>query len=397
MLVDGIGLLATGDPQRGAGPLGTIPDATVVIDGGRVAWVGPSRSLPEAAGEDRLDVGGRCVLPGFVDAHTHLLFGGERAEEFAARLAGHPYTAGGIRDTVAATRAATDDELRRSAGRLATEALRGGTTTLEVKSGYGLTVDDERRLLEVAAGLETPGLPRVHRTFLGAHVVPPEYAGRADDYVTLVCDAMLDACAPLAAWCDVFCEQGAFDTEQSRAVLYAGKEHGLGLRIHANQLGRGPGARLAAELGATSADHLTHLTDDDIAALAGAGVVATLLPAAEFCTGSPPAPARRLLDAGATVALASDCNPGTSYTTSMALVVALACRTLGMTPDEAVHAATAGGAAALGLDDVGRVVPGHHADLLVLNAPSPVHLAYRPGVPLTWAVLRAGAEAWRAP
>lgn len=390
MIVTGIGALVTNDPTIGDGPLGLVRDAAVVCDAGRVAWVGESAAVPEQAGEDRLDVRGACVIPGFVDAHTHLVFAGDRTSEFAARMAGVPYAAGGIATTVEATRAASTRQLADTAARLAKEALAAGTTTMEVKSGYGLTVDDERRLLTVAGQLTGSDLPAVVPTFLGAHVVPDEYRGRADAYVDLVRGPMLDACAPLARFCDVFCDTGAFDADQARTVLQAGVAAGLPPRIHANQLGPGPGAAVAAEVGAVSADHLTHVTDADIDALAGAGVVATLLPAAEFSTRSTWAPARRLLDAGVTVALATDCNPGTSYTTSMPFVIATASTQLGMTPAEALSAATAGGAAALRLDDVGRLATGARADMAVLAAPSYVHLAYRPGVPLVAAVIRAG-------
>ena len=388
LAVTGIGLLVTHDPER---PV--IAAAALVAEAGCVAWTGTQDQLPEAAGEDRLDAGGRCVIPGFVDAHTHMVFGGDRAQEFAARLAGRPYEAGGIRTTVTATRAATTSELGARVRRLATEALRGGTTTIEVKSGYGLTVEDEHRSLE-AATWDAPDLPAVQRTFLGAHVVP-EGTG-ADDYVALVAGPMLDACAPLAQWCDVFCDRGAFDVEQAEAILRAGRNHGLGLRLHAEQLAHTGGAQLAAGLGAASADHLTHIDDADIAALAGAGVVATLLPIADMDTAAPPPPARRLLDAGVTVALATDCNPGTSYTTSMALVIAMACRRYGMAPDEALRAATLGGAASLQRDDIGHLRVGARADLVVLDADDPVHLAYRPGVPLTHAVMRGGTVAWSA-
>lgn len=372
LLVDRIGTLVTWDEQP------VLHDAALVVDGGRVVWSGQVGDAPAA--DERLDVAGRCVLPGFVDAHTHLVFAGDRADEFAARLAGTPYEAGGIRTTVAATRAASDDELLARAGALAAEALRSGTTTLEIKSGYGLTAEDERRCLEVAARLTD------HRTFLGAHV--PD--GDADAYVDLVCGPMLDAAAPLATAVDAFCEDGAFDEDQCRRVLRAGQGRGLDVHVHANQLGPGPGARLAAELGAASADHCTHLTDDDVAALRDAGVVAVLVPVAEFSTRSPYAPARRLVDAGVTVALATDCNPGTSFTTSMPFVIALACRELGLTPLEAVRAATLGGAAALRADDVGHLRVGARADLVVLDAPSAVHLAYRPGVDLVHRVVRRG-------
>jgi imidazolonepropionase len=380
VLVDGIGELVTNDPALGS----PVRDAAVAIDGDRIVWAGLRASIPTGVVGPRLDVDGRAVLPGFVDAHTHLVFAGDRTEEFDARMRGEPYAAGGIRTTVAATRAATDAQLSESSRRLADEALRSGTTTLEVKSGYGLTVDDEARLLRVGADVSGDV------TFLGAHVVPEEYTDDPDAYVDLVCGPMLDACAPLARWCDVFCDRGAFDGSQARRVLSAARDRGLGLRIHANQLQHGPGAELAAELGATSADHLTHLTPQDRDALAGAGVVATLLPVAELSTRSAWPDARALLEAGVTVALATDCNPGTSFTTSMPLVVSLAVSMMRMAPQEAVWSATAGGAAALGREDVGRITPGARADLIVLDAPSSVHLAYRPGVPLVRTVVRGG-------
>jgi imidazolonepropionase len=380
VLVDGIGELVTNDPALGS----PVRDAAVAIDGDRIVWAGLRASIPTGVVGPRLDVDGRAVLPGFVDAHTHLVFAGDRTEEFDARMRGEPYAAGGIRTTVAATRAATDAQLSESSRRLADEALRSGTTTLEVKSGYGLTVDDEARLLRVGADVSGDV------TFLGAHVVPEEYTDDPDAYVDLVCGPMLDACAPLARWCDVFCDRGAFDGSQARRVLSAARDRGLGLRIHANQLQHGPGAELAAELGATSADHLTHRTPQDRDALAGAGVVATLLPVAELSTRSAWPDARALLEAGVTVALATDCNPGTSFTTSMPLVVSLAVSMMRMAPQEAVWSATAGGAAALGREDVGRITPGARADLIVLDAPSSVHLAYRPGVPLVRTVVRGG-------
>ena len=383
MLLDGIGELLTNDPALG--PDGVIHDAAVAVEGDRVVWAGPRSATPDGVAGPWVDVEGRAVLPGFVDSHTHLVFAGDRAAEFDARMRGERYAAGGIRSTVEATRGATDVELSARARRLVDEAVRSGTTTLEVKSGYGLTVDDEVRLLGVATTLTGDV------TFLGAHVVPPEFADDPDVYVDLVCGAMLDACASLARWCDVFCDRGAFDGAQARRVLEAGRDHGLGLRIHANQLEHGPGARLAADLGAASADHLTHLDDDDREALAAAGVVATLLPVAELSTRSPWPDARRLLDAGATLALATDCNPGTSFTTNMPIVIALAVTAMGMTPVEAVRAATAGGAAALRREDVGRIAAGARADLLVLDAPSFVHLAYRPGVPLVRTVIRGGS------
>jgi imidazolonepropionase len=299
-------------------------------------------------------------------------------------MAGRPYQAGGIRTTVAATRAATDAELRAGLRRLTREMLRQGTTTFECKSGYGLTTDDEARCTALAAELTD------EVTYLGAHVVPAEFAADPAGYVDLVCGPMLTACEAHCRWVDVFCERGAFGEDEARTVLTAGMARGLLPRIHANQLGLGPGVRLAAELGAASADHCTFLTDADVAALASSGTVATLLPGAEFSTRQPYPDARRLLDAGVTVALATDCNPGTSFTTSMPFCVALAVRDMRMTTEEAVWSATAGGACALRRTDVGYLAPGARADLVILDAPSHAHLAYRPGVPLVYAVYQSG-------
>jgi imidazolonepropionase len=382
LVIDEIGELVTNDPRLGDGPLGLLPDAAVAIEDGRVAWVGPTARAPAA--DRRIRSGGAAVLPGFVDSHAHLVFAGDRAAEFAARMAGQRYTGGGIHTTVAATRAAGDDALRATAGRLRREALRQGTTTIEIKSGYGLSVADERRSLRIAAEVTS------ETTFLGAHVVPAEYADRPDDYVDLVRGPMLAAAAPHARWIDVFCEKGAFDGDQARAVLTAGRDAGLGLRVHANQLGPGPGVRLAVELGAASADHCTYLSPADVDALAGSATVATLLPGAEFSTRSPYPDGRGLLAAGVTVALATDCNPGSSFTSSMLFCIALAVREMRLTPAEAVWAATAGGARALRRDDVGVLRPGARADLTVLDAPSHLHLAYRPGVPLIRRVLHDG-------
>ncbi|MCO8272873.1 imidazolonepropionase [Actinoplanes sp. TRM 88003] len=378
ILVDNVGELVTND--EGDGLLGVRTDMAVAIEGDRIAWVGPKAQAPAA--DQRIDARGQAVLPGFVDSHAHLVFAGDRAAEFGARMAGKPYTGGGIRTTVAATRAAGDDELLRNAGRLVAEARRQGTTTIEIKSGYGLTVADEARSLRLARELSG------ETTFLGAHVVP---AGTdPGEYVDLVRGEMLAACAPYAKWVDVFCDRGAFDEEQTRAILTAGKQLGLGLRVHANQLVEGPGVRLAVELGAASADHCTHLSSADVDALADSETVATLLPGAEFSTRSPYPDARRLIEAGVTVALATDCNPGSSYTSSMPFCIALAVRDMRMTPAEAVHAATVGGARALRRDDIGHLRVGARADLTVLDAPSYLHLAYRPGVPLVSKVLHNG-------
>lgn len=379
-VIDNIGLLVTNDLEAGEGPLGLRRNASIVIDGDRVVSVGPAGQTAD----ERLDVAGACVIPGFVDSHTHLVFAGDRGDEFAARMAGRPYEAGGIKVSVAATRGASDAELATLALGRRAEARRAGITSLEIKSGYGLSVVDEQRCLEVAQGITTD------TTFLGAHVVPPEFEGRADDYVHLVCHEMLHAAAPHARWADCFCEVGAFDADQTRAVLSAARAAGLGLRLHANQLGHGPGVQVAVEMGCASADHCTYLSDDDIAALAASETVATFLPATDFSTRQPYPDARRVIDAGARVALATNCNPGSSYTTSMSFCIALAVRDMRMTPEEALQAATTGGARALRRDDVGFLAPGARADLVVLDAPSYTHLVYRPGVPLVRTVVEAG-------
>jgi imidazolonepropionase len=383
VLLTNIGELVT-NSSTAQDLLGRITDAALVTEGDRVAWVGPRVRAPEA--DLAVDVAGRAVLPGFVDSHSHLVFAGDRAGEFAARMAGERYTAGGIRSTVAATRNATDEQLTSQVSRLVTEMRRQGTTTTEIKSGYGLSVADEARSLAVAAQFTA------ETTFLGAHVVPDEYADDPAGYVDLVTGPMLEAARPHARWIDAFCERGAFDSDQARAVLAAGAEAGLRGRLHANQLGPGPGVALAAELGLSAVDHCTHLTDADVAALRDSGTIATLLPGVEFSTRQPYPDARALLDAGVRVALASDCNPGSCYSSSLPLCIALAVREMGMTPAEAVHAATATGAAALARDDVGVLAPGRRADLIVLDAPSHVHLAYRPGVPLVQATWIGGRQ-----
>jgi imidazolonepropionase len=398
VLINRIGELVTNVPGAadaadgagaGLGRFALMNDAAVVIEGDRIAWTGPSSHAPAA--DESVDAAGRTVLPGFVDSHAHLVFAGERSAEFAARMAGRGYAAGGIRSTVSATRAATDADLRAGLRRLATEMLAQGTTTFECKSGYGLTVEDEARSVALAAEATA------EVTYLGAHVVPAEFEGDPGAYVDLVCGPMLDACAPHARWVDVFCERGAFSVDEARAVLTAGQARGLIPRIHASQLGPGQGVQLAVELGAASADHCTFLTDADVDALASAapsadaaGTVATLLPGAEFGTRQPYPDARRLLDAGAAVALATDCNPGSSYTSSMPFCIAVAVRDMHMTTSEAVWAATAGGALALRRADVGYLAPGARADLVMLDAPSHAYLAYRPGVPLVGAVWQSG-------
>jgi len=391
VLITNIGELVTNAPLDAVsvaspGPFQAFRDAALVLDGGLVGWIGPAASAPAA--DEMVDAAGRAVLPGFVDSHAHLVFAGERGAEFAARMAGLPYSAGGIRSTVAATRAASDEQLRANLARLAGEMLAQGTTTFECKSGYGLTVADEARSVALA------GQVTAEVTYLGAHVVAPEYEGNAAGYIELVCSEMLAACAPAAKWIDVFCERGAFGADESRAVLAAGAAAGLQPRVHANQLGPGPGVQVAVEAGAASADHCTFLTDADVDALAASGgTVATLLPGVEFCTRSPYPDARRLLSAGVTVAIATDCNPGSCFTSSMPLCVALAVREMRMTTQEAVWAATAGGAHALRRTDVGHLGVGARADVIMLDAPSHAYLAYRPGVPLVAGVWRAGVRA----
>lgn len=389
-LVTGISELVTNDPARGDGHadpgdrlLGVLRDAALVVRDGTIEWVGPASEAPDA--DEQVDVEGRAVIPGFVDSHTHLVFAGDRSAEFAARMTGTPYDGGGIRVSVAATRAATDDELRALVAHRLAEMHAQGTTTVEIKSGYGLTLDDELRSLRIAREFTA------HTTFLGAHVVPPEYAGRRADYVSLVVGPMLDALladgleASPAAYLDVFCEPHsahAFDGDEARTILEAGRAAGLGLRVHGNQLGHGPGVQLACELAAASVDHCTYLDDADVDALAAAAAttVATLLPGVEFSTRSPYPDARRLIDAGVAVGLASDCNPGTCYSSSMPLAIALAVREMRMTPAEALHAATAVSARSLGLDR--RVAPGRPAELAVVDGPSHLHIAYRAGVPI---------------
>jgi imidazolonepropionase len=377
-LINGIGELVTCD---GTGPdlLGVRSKTALVVEDDTIAWMGASSET--SAADTMIDLGGRAVIPGFVDSHSHLVFAGDRAGEFVARMTGQPYDGGGIGVTVAATRAATDDELARTVEARIAELRALGTTTIEIKSGYGLTVTDEVRALEIARQFTS------ETTFLGAHVVPAEHAHDRAAYVDLVTGPMLEAAAPYARWIDVFCElhsAHAFDADEARQILKAGAAVGLGLRVHGNQLGPGPGVQLAVELSAASVDHCTYLDDADVDALADAAetTVATLLPGVEFCTRSPYPDATRLLAAGVSIALATDCNPGTCYSSSMPWVISLAVREMGMTPAQALFAATAGSAKSLRRTDIGQLVVGNRADLAVLDAPSYLHLAYRPGVPI---------------
>ena len=385
--ITNIGSLVTNDQSLGSGILGELTNAALVIENDRVVWVGNSAQVPDA--DQKIDAEGNAVIPGFVDSHAHLLFAGERSKEFQARMKGEKYSAGGIKSTVAATREATDTELEQNLLRLVAEMQRSGITTFETKSGYGLTTDDETRALAIAAKHTT------ETTFLGAHVVPSEYSGREDKYVELVTDEMLDSILPYSKWIDVFCDQGAFDVDQSRQILQAGKDKGLLPRIHANQLTQGGGVQLAVELDCASADHCTHLSDKDIEALAGSNTVATLVPGAEFSTRATYPNAARLVDAGVSVALATDCNPGSSYTTSMAFCIAIAIRDMGFTPEQALWSATMGGAKALRSNDIGSLSVGKSADLVVLKAPSYLHLGYRPGVDLVSQVFKSGKSIYQ--
>ena len=378
--------LVTNDPEQGdASALGIISDAALVVEGDRIVWVGTRTEAPAA--DRAISCAGSAVIPGFVDSHAHLVFAGERSAEFAARMSGEPYGAGGISSTVAATRAADDTALRTGVGHLAAELTCAGVTTFETKSGYGLTVVDEARCMRIAAAVTD------ETTFLGAHVVPAEFHDDRDGYIDLVVGPMLDACAPAARWVDVFCDRGAFDVDEARHILNAGMAVGLTPRLHAGQLGPSGGIQLAVDLGAASVDHCTYTTDADVEALVGSQTVATLLPGAEFSTRAPWPDAKRMLDAGVTVALATDCNPGSSFTTSMSFCMAVAVRDMNFTPAQALWSATAGGAAALRRSDIGALTPGRRADFVRLDAPSYLHLAYRPGVPLVRDVVKGGQHA----
>lgn len=392
LLVTGIGELVTnaGDTDL----VGVIREAAVAVRAGKVAWAGPAADLPDEHRDlPHLDVDGRAVVPGFVDAHTHIVFAGDRSDEFARRLRGESYeqilaAGGGIHSTVAATRAAGDEELIAGASARALRMLASGTTTIEVKSGYGLDTATELRMLRAAAAVGEATPLDVIPTFLGAHVV--DRGVERADYLRLVIDEMLPACAPLARFCDVFADEGAFTVDEACAVLEAGAAHGLRPRLHAEQLAHTGAAGLAARLGAASADHLDHVTAEDTAALREAGTVAVLLPGASLSMRTPQPPGRMLWDAGVTVALATDCNPGTSYVESMPLVIAIACLEMGFTPEEALWAATRGGALSLELPDRGQIVPGAVGDLVVLDAPSYLHIPYRPGSALISQVVKTG-------
>ncbi len=395
LLIGDIGQLVTNDPAHG-GLLGVVESAAVAITSGSVSWVGEAADTPDDyRGLPVLDASQRAVLPGFVDPHTHLVFAGERANEFAMRLRGASYeeileSGGGIHATVVATRATDEDTLFAMSRARAERMLRAGTTTVEIKSGYGLETETEVKMLRVARRIGDALPIDVVTTFLGAHVVPMSHRERRGEYVADVAGPMLDEVAPYADFCDVFCDDAAFTVDEARTVVASAQAAGLGIRMHTEQLSRNGGAQMAAEVGAASADHLDHATDGDLRALADAGTAAVLLPTVSFSMRLPYPDARRVWDSGATVALATDCNPGTSYVETMPLVIALASLEMGLTPEEAVWAATRGAALSLRLEDRGVIAPGAVADLVVLDAPSYTHLPYRPDGGLVSQVVKRG-------
>ena len=387
-LYSGIESLVTNDLALDKGILGELEQAAFIEQDGQIVWVGASKDAPDADTEVNLE--GKSVIPGFVDSHAHLVFAGDRAKEFEARMSGKNYSASGIMTTVHATRAASDEQLDENIATRAIEMYRSGITTFETKSGYGLNVADELRSVRLAVQ-HTEDV-----TFMGAHVVPEEFKNKRDEYVSLVMGEMLESCAPYSRWIDVFCDQGAFDYEESKAILEAGIAQGLLPRIHANQLTQGRGVELAVELGCASADHCTHLSSKDLELLASSNTVATLLPGAEFSTRAEYPDAKRLWDAGVSVALATDCNPGSSYTTSMPFCIAVAVRDMHFTPEQALWSATMGGAKALQRDDVGMLAVGKSADFVILDAPSFRHIAYRPGVDLIQETVISGTSIYRS-
>jgi imidazolonepropionase len=387
-LYTGISSLVTNNPELESGLLGELSDAAFVEQDGQIVWVGSANDAPDA--DVKINLEGKAVIPGFVDSHAHLVFAGDRSQEFEARMSGTEYSAAGIMNTVNATRQATDEELDEYIANRAIEMYRSGITTFETKSGYGLNVADELRSVRLAVQ-HTEDV-----TFMGAHVVPEEFKNDKAAYVSLVKGEMLESCAPYSRWIDVFCDQGAFDYDESKAILEAGIAAGLLPRIHANQLAQGRGVELAVELGCASADHCTHLSSKDIELLASSNTVATLLPGAEFSTRAEYPDAKRLWDKGITVALATDCNPGSSYTTSMPFCIAVAVRDMHFTPEQALWSATMGGAKALQREDVGMLAVGKSADFVILDAPSFRHIAYRPGVDLIQETVISGTSIYRS-
>ncbi len=395
LLMTNIGQLVTNDGGDDD-LLGIIENAAVGIRGGVIVWVGASDAVPPGLGSlPVFDAGGAAVVPGFVDAHTHVVFAGDRAREHAMRLAGASYeeiqqAGGGIYSTVAATRAANLAELALASRRRVERMLANGTTTVEIKTGYGLDTATELKMLDAIDAIDSSLPIDVVRTFLGAHVVAPEFRSDRTAYVDLVAGGMLDAVASRVDFIDVFCDHVAFSVEETRRIIEAGERAGLGIRLHVDQLSRSGGAALAASVGALAADHLDHATDADLHALGEAGTVAVLLPGVSLTMQEAPPDGRRFIDAGLTVAVATDCNPGTSWVETMPFIIALAATTSGFTPQEALWSATAGGAAALGLDDRGVIREGKLGDLVMLGAPSYEHLVYRPDGDLVRRVIKRG-------
>jgi imidazolonepropionase len=407
-LLSGAGELVTLEPAQGEGSLGVIRRGALAARQGRIVWAGAEadarRAVELTPNAVHVDARGRVVLPGFVDSHTHLVFAGSREHEFAHRIAGASYqeiaaAGGGILATVGATRRSTADELVALARPRLDLALRHGTTTIEVKSGYGLTTADELKMLDAIRALAASHPVEVHATFCGAHELPPEFKGDPDRYVELVVEEMLPRVAErrLAEYCDVFCEAGVFSVAQARRILQAAAGRGLRAKFHAEEFANIGGAELAAEVGALSADHLLRARVEGIRAMKAAGVTATLLPGTALFLGLPYAPARAFLETGVRVALATDFNPGSSYTPNMQLVVTLACTQMRMTVEEAIEAATLGGAWAMGLQgEVGSLAPGKACDLLVLDIPNYQHLPYLFGVNHVERVVKRGRLAWPA-
>lgn len=391
LVVTNIGELSTNDPEQ---PL--VSDCAVAITEGSIEWVGPVGELPEAYDEAPVaDVEGRAVVPGFVDPHTHAVFAGDRANEFAMRMQGATYeellaAGGGILSTVEATRTASMVDLIAESMPRLNRMMAAGTTTVEVKTGYGLDVPTEVGLAATIGALDMSLPIDIVPTFLGAHVVPPSFRDRRSEYVDLVAGGMLDAVEDKVSFVDVFCDEAAFTVDETRTICEAAKAKGLGIRLHADQLSYSGGTALAAELAATSVDHCDHATDADIAAVAESGTVVVLLPGVSYSMRESYPDGRRFLDAGVRVALATDCNPGTSYIETMPFVVSLAVVNCGFAPAEALWSATRGGALSLGLDDRGIVQQGALGDLVVLEAPSYTHLAYRPDGGIVAATIKRG-------
>ena len=411
LLVENAGQVVTLKASPGStdaeGKLGVFPDGTIAARDGRIVWVGPadqtSRKVSLLPRGKELDASGRVVMPGFIDSHTHLLFAGTREKEFELRLQGASYQeiaakGGGIKSTVEETRRASKEELVAVGKKNLDSMLSLGTTTVEAKTGYGLSTRDEIKMLEALNELDREHPVEVVPTFLGAHEIPPEYSGKTEDYVQLVIEEMIPAVAEkkLARFCDVFCEKGVFSLEQSRRILETGKRYGMLPKLHADELTPLGGAELAAEIGAASADHLLFVSEKGMEAMAGKGVVATLLPGtAFFLFLGRYAPARQMISKGVTVALATDFNPGSCMTESLPLITTIACTQMRMTPAEAILGITLHAARALRKEkEIGSLEPGTQADLVILDIPDHRHLSYHFGVNHVWKVIKKGKLVW---